>query len=95
MEFEVENILKEKIEELSKNEKLEIRFDKLSTDSKLMVLRYARDSLSMDLNNRSDVNGLNNEFMSVIELDESNHFGIDEFIVDNSESYSKCKKKSE
>ena len=95
MEFEVENILKEKIEELSKNEKLEIRFDKLSTDSKLMVLRYARDSLSMDLNNRSDVNGLNNEFMSVIELDERNHFDKDEFIIENSERYTRCKKKSE
>ena len=95
MECEVENILKEENNELSKNDKLEIRFDKLSTDSKLMVLRYARDSLSMDLNDRSDVNGLNNEFMSVIELDENNHFDIDEFTVDNSESYTRSKKKSE
>lgn len=95
MEFEVENILKEKNDKLSKNEKLEIRFDKLSTKSKLMVLRYARDGLSMDLNNRSNINGLNNEFMSVIELDERNHFDKDEFIIENSENYTRSKKKSE
>lgn len=98
MEFEVEDILNkvDKSNEISKDNKLEleIRFDKLSADSKLMLLRYVRDSLPRDLNNKIDINSSNNIFMSVLEMD--NNFVIDRLDDEKKESteiYTKSKKK--
>lgn len=98
MELEVKNMVNEfnKSNKISKEDKLdlEIKFDKLSTDSKLLLLRYVRDSLPRDLNNKIDVNSSNNIFMSVLEMD--NNFVIDRLDDEKKESteiYTKSKKK--